>query len=188
MDSDLIGSIDDCVMSQRWSPYSGYTNSGVAAAMQQVRHEFIEFIGVLDQHALLGGRALQLGMGLCDCPHSVWQLLSTQTITIDTRRCKQNDIELPGLDTHSREALNFATANGPFDILFIDAGHVHEDVKQDHEDYAPLVRKGGIVGFHDAVHRPQHDVDHHVWRYLKEEHPFINYIGHEVGIAWYVKG
>lgn len=188
MDSALIGAVDDCVMSSLWSPYHGYTNSGVEAAMQQVRHEFIEFIGVLDQHNLLDGRALQLGMGLCNCPHAVWQLLSNHTITIDTRNCMQNDLILPGLDTHSREALNFAITNGPYDVLFIDAGHIYEDVKQDHTDYAPLVRAGGIVGFHDAVHRPQHDIDHHVWRYLNDEHPFINRIGHEVGIAWYVKG
>lgn len=187
MDSSLIGAVDDCVMSSHWHPYRGYTNSGQAAAMQQVRHEFIEFIGVLDKHAVLGGRALQLGMGLCDCPHSVWQLLSSQTITIDTRNCKFNDNLLPGLDTHSLAAKNFALSNGPYDILFIDAGHIYEDVKQDHEDYAPMVRSGGIIGFHDAVHRPQHDIDHHVWRYLNDEHPFINRIGHEVGIAWYVK-
>lgn len=39
----------------------------------------------------------------------------------------------------------------PIDFLFIDGDHTYEAVKQDFELYSPLVRKGGIIAFHDAA-------------------------------------
>ena len=44
---------------------------------------------------------------------------------------------------------------GKLDFLFIDGDHTYEGVKQDFEMYSPLVRKGGLVAFHDIV---GHDV------------------------------
>lgn len=40
------------------------------------------------------------------------------------------------------------------DVLFIDGDHTYEGVKKDFDLYSPLVRKGGIVAFHDIV--PHH--------------------------------
>ena len=37
------------------------------------------------------------------------------------------------------------------DFLFIDGDHTYEGVKRDFEMYSPLVRRGGIIGFHDIV-------------------------------------
>jgi predicted O-methyltransferase YrrM len=37
------------------------------------------------------------------------------------------------------------------DFLFIDGDHSYEGVKKDFEMYSPLVRKGGIIAFHDIV-------------------------------------
>lgn len=37
------------------------------------------------------------------------------------------------------------------DMLFIDADHTYEGVSKDFEIYSPLVRRGGIVAFHDIV-------------------------------------
>jgi len=37
------------------------------------------------------------------------------------------------------------------DVLFIDGDHSYEGVKQDFEMYAPLVKKNGIIVFHDIV-------------------------------------
>lgn len=42
----------------------------------------------------------------------------------------------------------------PVDFLFIDGDHTYEGVKQDFNDYAPLVAKGGLIGFHDIAHHP----------------------------------
>jgi cephalosporin hydroxylase len=37
------------------------------------------------------------------------------------------------------------------DFLFIDGDHSYEGVKKDFEMYSPLVRKGGIIAFHDIA-------------------------------------
>jgi len=37
------------------------------------------------------------------------------------------------------------------DFLFIDGDHSYEGVKKDFEVYSPLVRKGGIIAFHDII-------------------------------------
>ena len=44
---------------------------------------------------------------------------------------------------------------GEIDALFIDADHAYESVERDFNIYAPLVRSGGIVGFHDIFHVPE---------------------------------
>lgn len=57
----------------------------------------------------------------------------------------------------------------PVDFLFIDGDHTYAGVKQDYEMYSPLVRKGGLIAFHDiCVHPPE--LDCHVdefWNELK---------------------
>ena len=40
------------------------------------------------------------------------------------------------------------------DVLFIDGDHTYDGVRRDFDLYSPLVRKGGIVAFHDIV--PHH--------------------------------
>jgi cephalosporin hydroxylase len=37
------------------------------------------------------------------------------------------------------------------DLLFVDGDHTYDGVSQDFADYAPLVRSGGLVAFHDIV-------------------------------------
>lgn len=41
--------------------------------------------------------------------------------------------------------------NQTFDFLFIDAEHTKYDVLEDFKAYAPLVKKGGWIGFHDIL-------------------------------------
>ncbi|MEM2196980.1 MAG: class I SAM-dependent methyltransferase [Sulfolobales archaeon] len=45
-------------------------------------------------------------------------------------------------------------ATGKLDFLFIDGDHTYEGVRKDFEIYSPLVRKGGIIAFHDIVPGP----------------------------------
>jgi predicted O-methyltransferase YrrM len=57
-------------------------------------------------------------------------------------------------DSHSEEtAGRLATLleGRPLDFLFIDGDHSSEGVRQDFELYAPFVRAGGLIGFHDIV-------------------------------------
>jgi predicted O-methyltransferase YrrM len=44
---------------------------------------------------------------------------------------------------------------GPIDFAFIDGDHTYDGVRSDFARYAPLVRPGGCIGFHDI--RPQPD-------------------------------
>jgi predicted O-methyltransferase YrrM len=43
----------------------------------------------------------------------------------------------------------------PLDFLFIDGDHSLEGVRNDFEKYAPLVKTGGLIGFHDIVADPE---------------------------------
>lgn len=42
------------------------------------------------------------------------------------------------------------------DFAFVDGDHTYDGVKQDYEMYSPLVRKGGVIAFHDIVHDFKH--------------------------------
>ncbi|GIW67117.1 MAG: hypothetical protein KatS3mg095_1015 [Candidatus Parcubacteria bacterium] len=60
-------------------------------------------------------------------------------------------------DSHKQETLEKVKEilNGnQLDFLFIDGDHSYEGVKKDFEMYSPLVRKGGIIAFHDIVAHP----------------------------------
>ena len=147
-------------------------------ALQQVRAEFYGLMSIVSRF----GRCLQLGAGHCDAPHAVLRALFDHVTTIDWRLVAVDDEVYPGADTASGTALGYARQNGPFDLLLIDAGHSYQDVGRDHYHYAPYVRPGGIVAFHDALPRPAYP-EVEVWRYLESiGGPPV--IGDEVGVAW----
>jgi len=59
-------------------------------------------------------------------------------------------------DSRSPEAVRFVREyfnNQPIDVLHIDGGHRLDTVTRDFENYYPLVRKGGLIIFHDIVSR-----------------------------------
>lgn len=63
----------------------------------------------------------------------------------------------------------------PVDFLYIDADHSYEGVKADYEIWTPLVRPGGLVGFHDTNHPP-------VRQLLQEKnHPRLVCVDHGFG-------
>jgi predicted O-methyltransferase YrrM len=51
----------------------------------------------------------------------------------------------------TREQVKRLLEGKSIDLLFIDGDHSYEGVKKDFADYAPLVRSGGLVAFHDIV-------------------------------------
>ena len=60
-------------------------------------------------------------------------------------------------DSHSNEMLSLVKAvfsGQSLDYLFIDGDHTYEGVKKDFEMFGPLVRKGGVIAFHDIVEGP----------------------------------
>ncbi|MCD6099196.1 MAG: class I SAM-dependent methyltransferase [Candidatus Marinimicrobia bacterium] len=67
------------------------------------------------------------------------------------------DIHLIRADSHDPKTLEIVKEilNGrKVDFCFIDGDHTYEGVKADFEMYSPLVKKGGIIAFHDIVHHP----------------------------------
>lgn len=68
-------------------------------------------------------------------------------------------MSLLSINSHQRSSLEKVRKllkGQKLDFLFIDGDHSYEGVKRDFEMYAPLVRKGGLIGFHDiALNRKQ---------------------------------
>ncbi len=72
------------------------------------------------------------------------------------------------------EKLKTILGENKIDFLFIDADHSYYGVKKDFEMYAPLVRSGGIVAFHDIVEYPK-EYDNQVsvfWNEIKNQYRF----------------
>jgi cephalosporin hydroxylase len=60
-------------------------------------------------------------------------------------------------DSHAPETLEqlrSILAGQPISFLMIDGDHTYSGVKSDFEKYAPLVRSGGLIAFHDIVPGP----------------------------------
>lgn len=53
------------------------------------------------------------------------------------------------------------------DFLFIDGDHSAEGVREDFETYGSLVRKGGLIAFHDIQPNPATRGVHALWQELK---------------------
>ncbi len=67
---------------------------------------------------------------------------------------KSQTIDIIEGDSHHigmLEKVKLASNGKKFDFLFIDGDHSYEGVKRDYEMYSGLVRKGGIIGFHDII-------------------------------------
>lgn len=185
--------LDAILADPRWSPRRGWHDDhrhhdGTPAylpAMMQVRQEFIDFLEVCAAFHL-GASVLQLGMGECDASHEVWRARFNRVVTIDWRVCRVDDgivaEILPGSDTRSRYAISLASANAPYDLVFIDAGHSLDDVQHDYLSYGAMLRPGGIVAMHDAIPRPAYP-EVGVPAFVATL-PHARIIGEEVGIAW----
>ena len=84
------------------------------------------------------------------------------------------------------DTINKAKQFGEFDAVFIDGNHSYEYVKLDWQNYSPLVKKGGIVSFHDACLDAERYGTPKVLKEIGNEISLIRY-SKEVGIAYYIK-
>jgi predicted O-methyltransferase YrrM len=57
---------------------------------------------------------------------------------------------------------------GPYQFVFIDADHTYEAVREDWENFSPMVGKDGVVAFHDIVERPGYGVSY-LWDEIKAQ-------------------
>jgi predicted O-methyltransferase YrrM len=89
-------------------------------------------------------------------------------------RSTQN-IKLIRQNSHSQESLKSVKSilgGNKLDFIFIDGDHSYEGVKKDFDLYAPLVKKNGIIAFHDIVDGLPQNVGGvpTFWKQLKEKH------------------
>lgn len=97
-------------------------------------------------------------------------------------RPKQRLVLVQG-DSHTAEIqdrLRWELDGRQIDFLFIDGDHSYDGVKADFEEYAPLVRSGGVVAFHDVAEYPELpecQVDR-FWREIKPGYGSGEFIHH----------
>ena len=110
---------------------------------------------------------------------------------------KQNQkIYLLRKDSHQQDTLEEVQKilnDNQLDFLFVDADHSYEGVKKDFEMYSPLVRKGGIIAFHDiAKHPPETGCEvEKFWNEIKNTFEFrelirnVNQVGCGIGVIYF---
>ena len=84
-----------------------------------------------------------------------------QTLNIlyrDSRECVDDVIRLCGSE--------------PLDAIFVDAGHEYEEVSAEFALYSPLLRSGGLMGFHDILNRKDETLgSQYQWREVERMFP-----------------
>ena len=114
---------------------------------------------------------MEIGLGYYGSTHFLWRQLFNKVITIEKSLDRIRDF---GTNLRSyygewvlgdgKSAFIYGLSSEPqtvekvydllvdgIDILFIDGDHKYGSVLSDYLLYSPLVRKGGIVAFHDSA-------------------------------------
>ena len=139
--------------------------------IQQVCSELHEFVAEIVGRGL-SGTALEIGLGYYGSTHFLWRLMFKRVITIEKSpdRCRafarsySNFYSGAWPSSDDRSAFILGLSSDPtvvrktydaaarqVDLLFIDGGHSYQAVLCDWLLYHKLVRRGGIVTFHDCV-------------------------------------
>jgi predicted O-methyltransferase YrrM len=97
----------------------------------------------------------------------------------------QQKLHLMRANSHAPETLTEVKktfAGNQIDFLFIDGDHTYEGVKQDWEMYSPLVRKGGLVAFHDVAGNYGETHAKRCWDEVKGSFAHHEYLLHPEGL------
>lgn len=92
----------------------------------------------------------------------------------------EQSLQLLRADSHrleTEQAVRSFFGKKELDYLFIDGDHTYEGVKQDFEMYSPMVRKGGLIVFHDIAEHPGSEcqVDK-FWHEVKEGRDYKEFV------------
>jgi predicted O-methyltransferase YrrM len=134
--------------------------------IQQAELEFWELVKRVA--ALNPQKILEIG-NACGGTTLFWQELAPSVVSIDLEpvgsesveslggasvieRSRFENVEFILGDSHAPDSLQKAKEFAPYDFLFIDGDHSTEGARMDYDMYAPLVRSGGIVAFHDWLY------------------------------------
>jgi predicted O-methyltransferase YrrM len=75
-------------------------------------------------------------------------------------------------DSADRWIISKIGSLGPYDFVFIDAGHYYKEVKTDWENYRPMVKSGGMICLHDILTHPAWPSIEvgRLWEEIKKDH------------------
>ena len=92
-------------------------------------------------------------------------------------------VKMIGADSHdplTMRRVERVLGGREVDFLFIDGDHTYEGVRKDFEMYGKLVRKGGIIAFHDIVQRDPCEV-RLLWDELKRTNDTEEFVNLDAG-------
>ena len=103
-------------------------------------------------------------------------------------------IHLVREDSHAPATFNIVKKileGHQLDFLFIDGDHTYNGVKRDFEMYSRLVRKGGVIAFHDIVPGPPENVGGvpGFWNKIKRNFNYVEFVkkrqgGYGIGVIY----
>lgn len=156
MNKESFDTLWDTVLSEQADPTIKNPRYREGRYIQQDYTEVWELVQLLS--ALNPQRCLEIG-NACGGTTLVWKAIYPKVVSVDLYPVGSGDgiitmdmfdgVEFILEDSHSPKALEQAQKFAPYDFLFIDGDHTREGVKMDYDMYAPLVRPGGVVAFHD---------------------------------------
>ena len=97
----------------------------------------------------------------------------------------QQKVHLLRADSHAPETRDRVVelfAGESVDFLFLDGDHSYEGVKQDWQYFAPLVRPGGLIAFHDIAMNYEETHVKQLWDEIKPLHEHWEYVFHAKSI------
>ena len=100
--------------------------------------------------------------------------VDTYAVGVDNRKLYEEwniyDLDLKVLKGDSRKKATIEKIRGyaPYDWVFIDAGHYYEEVRDDWENYRPMIQDHGVCVFHDILPPSRTWPDIQVWWLWKE--------------------
>lgn len=99
--------------------------------------------------------------------------------------CRKKFIEIDSKKPEVLDKVKEALEGREVDFLFIDGGHDEPTVRNDYRKFAPLVREGGIIAFHDIA--PSLNQEHcagigRLWKELKTKYRYEELINTEAEV------
>jgi predicted O-methyltransferase YrrM len=91
---------------------------------------------------------------------------------------RRQDVTCVWHDSHSESAAAEVAAaldGASLDLLFLDGDHSPDGVARDYEMYSPLVRRGGLIAFHD-IEGPAPSGVPPLWRALRQRHESVEFV------------
>jgi len=159
----IIDNAPKSIKEPRWHVAEVFPSRG---KIFQERDEFLEFLHVVNS-ANLHGVAIEIGLDQGGT-HMGWRQLFNKVVTIeiDINKCVKF-LATNKIDSRSKiicsDSSDQSTSKllkkmyGSVDLVFIDGDHQFSSVLCDYKCLSPLVRRGGIIAFHDTIGRhPSH--------------------------------